>query len=79
MSKMKSHTEMALESIKIFANDGKLDATEFDRLIDIALRDQIIDEDERRVLGRILVQAEGAGIDAITRARIEQVRATQKL
>ncbi len=79
MRQMKSHTEITLESIKVFANDGKLDATEFDRLIELALRDQIIDDDERRVLFKILVQAEGAGIDAATRARIDQVRAAQKL
>ena len=79
MSQMKSHTEITLASIHVFANDGKLDATEFDKLIEFALRDQIIDADERRVLLKILVQAEGAGIDAGTRARIDQVRAAQKL
>jgi len=79
MSQMRSHTEIAIESIKVFANDGKLDVIEFDRLIELALRDQIIDADERRVLLKILVQAEGAGLDASTRGRIDQVRAAQKL
>jgi hypothetical protein len=79
MNQMQSHMEIAIESIKVFMNDGKLDATEFDRLIELALRDQVIDADERRVLLRILVQAEQAGIDTITRARIAQVREAQKL
>ncbi len=76
---MKSHTEITIESIKVFMNDGKLDSTEFDRLIDLALRDQVIDEDEKRVLLRILAQAEQGGLDAATRARIEQVRAQHKI
>jgi len=76
---MKSHTEITIESIKVFMNDGKLDATEFDRLIELAMRDQVIDADEKRVLLRILAQAEQAGLDAAARARIEDVRAKHQI
>ena len=79
MSQMKSHTGITIESITGFMNHGKLDAVGFDRPIELAVRDQIIDPDERRVLLKILMQAEIAGLDTATRARIEQARATQIL
>jgi hypothetical protein len=75
----KSYIEMAIESINAFANDGKLDAPELQRMLDIALRDGQIDADEQRVLGKILMQAEKGPLDPAVTALIAQIRARHGL
>jgi len=47
------YLELTYHSIQCFANDGKLLVDELDGLIDIALRDGVVDEDEKRVLNNI--------------------------
>lgn len=74
MQEAKSYIEIALESIQAFANDGKLDAAEFQRMLDIALRDGQIDADESRVLGKIILQAEKSAVAADVQALIAQIR-----
>ena len=74
MQEAKSYIEIALESIQAFANDGKLDAAEFQRMLDIALRDGQIDADESRVLGKIILQAEKSPVAADVQALIAQIR-----
>ena len=74
MQQPKSYIEMAIESIQVFANDGKLDAAELQRLLDIALRDGQIDADELRVLGTIVAQAEKGSVAPDVEALIEQIR-----
>jgi tellurite resistance protein len=73
----KSHIQMVLQSIDIFANDGKLDQTELAKLMELALRDGQIDAEERRVLNKIFEHAEKSGMDADVRAAIEKIRARQ--
>ncbi|RNF82384.1 hypothetical protein [Montanilutibacter psychrotolerans] len=75
MSQPKSHLEIALAAIHVFGNDGLLDVAEFDKLIALASRDETIDEDEKRVLNNIFIQAEQTKIDPSVAARIAQVRA----
>ncbi len=74
MQQAKSYIEIAIESIQAFANDGKLDAAELQRMLDIALRDGQIDADELRVLGKIVGQAEKGPLDADVQALIAQIR-----
>ncbi len=74
MQQAKSYIEMAIESIQVFANDGKLDAAELQRMLDIALRDGQIDADEMRVLGKIVAHAEKGPVDADVQALIAQIR-----
>ena len=74
MQEAKSYIEIALESIQAFANDGKLDAAELQRMLDIALRDGQIDGDESRVLGKIILQAEKGPVDADVQALIAKIR-----
>ena len=74
MQEAKSYIEIALESIQAFANDGKLDAAELQRMLDIALRDGQIDADESRVLGKIILQAEKGPVDADVQALIAKIR-----
>ncbi|KRA16849.1 MULTISPECIES: hypothetical protein [unclassified Lysobacter] len=74
MTTPKSHLEIALASIPVFTNDGELDAQEFDKLLALALRDQSIDDDEKRVLGNIFKQAELGELDATVKTRIAEAR-----
>ncbi|MEI2457087.1 hypothetical protein [Lysobacter firmicutimachus] len=74
MTQPKSHLAIALASIPVFANDGRLDAAELQNLLDLALRDQVVDDDEKRVLGNIFKQAELGELDAEVRRRIDLAR-----
>lgn len=69
-----SYLELAYSSIRIFANDGKLDLTELNFLLGLALKDGQVDDDEKRVLRRIFEQAEEAGVDPIVAGRIRAAR-----
>ena len=61
MSKLPSHHEIAIASIPVFSDDGHLDLVELEKLLALALRDAVVDEDEKRVLGNILTRAERDG------------------
>ena len=74
MAQPKSHLEIALASIPVFTNDGTLDVAELHKLLDLALRDQIVDDDEKRVLDNIFKQAELGELDADVKRRIEEAR-----
>jgi hypothetical protein len=73
-SKLRSHHEIAIASIHVFTDDGRLDLAELEKLLALALRDEIVDEDEKRVLANILTRAERDGVDAEVLARIAEVR-----
>ncbi|HPF74568.1 MAG: hypothetical protein H7A20_11070 [Rhodanobacteraceae bacterium] len=74
MSDLQSHLQIALASIEVFNNDGRLDLAELDRLLGIALKDRVVDDEERRVLARIFREAEAAGVDATVARRIAEAR-----
>ena len=75
MNKAKSHIEIAYESIAVFADDGQIDIGEINFLLGLALRDNTVDEDERRVLGRIFAEAEKSALPTSVQERIDEVRA----
>jgi hypothetical protein len=74
MSKLRSHHEIAVASIHVFSDDGRLDLAELEKLLALALRDEVVDEDEKRVLGNILTRAERDGVDADVQIRIDVIR-----
>lgn len=74
MTKLPSHHEIAIASIHVFTDDGRLDLAELEKLLALALRDGNVDEDEKRVLGNILGRAERDGVAPEVQARIDQVR-----
>ncbi|WP_408951271.1 hypothetical protein [Lysobacter sp. Hz 25] len=74
MAEPKSHLEIALASIPVFTNDGTLDVAELQKLLDLALRDRIVDDDEKRVLDNIFKQAELGTLDADVKRRIDEAR-----
>ncbi|MCD9097326.1 hypothetical protein LU699_07755 [Luteimonas fraxinea] len=77
--RLPDHLQLALAAIPAFADDGRLSLDELDHLLGLALRDQVIDADETRVLGNILDRAERDGVDADVQARIMQVRTAHDL
>ena len=68
------YLELAYSSIRVFADDGTLDEGELDFLLGVALRDNRLDGDEKRVLGNIFDQAEQTELSPAMRARIRGVR-----
>lgn len=77
--RLPDHLQLALAAIPAFVDDGRLSLDELDHLLGLALRDQVIDADETRVLGNILDRAERDGVDADVLARIQQVRSAHGL
>jgi len=50
----RDYLEMTFRSINCFSDDGKLDVNELDSLVQIAMRDGEIDDNEKRVLRNII-------------------------
>jgi hypothetical protein len=75
MSKLKSHLQIAINSINYFVNDEKLDENEINYLLGLAMADNVIDNDEKRVLNSILTKAIACkGISPSTVSHISQVK-----
>ena len=55
----RDHLEIAYASMSLFQDDGKLNEEEFNHLLDIALRDGHVNDNEKRVLGNILERVKG--------------------
>lgn len=72
--KLRSHHDIAIASIHVFTDDGRLDLTELEKLLALAVRDEVVDADEKRVLANILTRAERDGVDPEVLARIVEVR-----
>lgn len=79
MTQSRSHLDLALASIQVFTDDGRMDASELEKLLALALRDGVVDEDERRVLANIFRRAEDAGVSADVAARIGQARRLHRI
>ncbi|MFL0797695.1 MAG: hypothetical protein K6L73_09425 [Cellvibrionaceae bacterium] len=71
MTESRDYLEMTFHSINCFANDGKLDEKELDEIIDIATRDGVIDDNEKRVLNNIVNRLRADEITSAMQERIE--------
>jgi len=65
--------EMAFQSIQCFSNDGRLDAAELGRILVIAQRDGVTDDNERRVLGNIIARIRPDEIDPAMKAQLDAI------
>lgn len=74
MSLSNSHLDIAIESISCFSNDGTLDAGEVRRLVGLALRDEVVDDEEKRVLRNIFNKVTQGEVSADTWAAMEDAR-----
>lgn len=72
--KLPSHLEIAYSSIRVFADDGTIDLGELNFLLGLALRDGVIDEEEKRVLGNILRRVPRSEVGHRVWERIEEIR-----
>ena len=70
MSESKDYIEMAFRSIECFKKDGKLDAKELDSIIKIAERDGVIDQNEIRVLQKIISKIKPEEVDSAMRRKL---------
>lgn len=73
MKESRDYLELSFRSIECFANDGKLDADELGKLLDIAEKDGEIDQNEVRVLQKIISQIEPHEVDEAMKAKLAEV------
>lgn len=69
------YLEIAYRSIQCFSNDGVLLVPELDELVTVALRDGVVDDNEKRVLGSIIAKLGPADLTPEMLARIGELRA----
>ena len=69
----RDYLEMAFHSIRCFSDDGHLDAAELGRILAIAERDGVTDDNERRVLGNIIARIRPHEIDAAMQVQLADI------
>lgn len=75
MAENRDYLEIAFRSIECFTNDGKLRVDELQKLVDIALRDGVVDANEKRVLRNIMRRLKTDELTPEMLAKIDKVRA----
>jgi hypothetical protein len=73
MAESRDYLEMSFRSIQCFSNDGKLDATELGKIITIAEKDGVIDQNEIRVLRNIVSKIKPHEVDAAMRQKLMEL------
>jgi hypothetical protein len=74
MTESRDYLEMSFRSIECFSNDGKLDAVELGKILQIAERDETIDQNEIRVLRNIISKVKPEEVDSGMRSKLEEIR-----
>ena len=69
-----SHIDIATASIGCFADDGTLDEKEVGYLLDLAFRDGVVTDDEKRVLGNIFSKVSQADVSSGTWTLIQDAK-----
>lgn len=73
MAEARDYLEMSFRSIQCFSNDGKLDASELGKIIAIAEKDGIIDQNEIRVLRNIVAKIKPHEVDAAMKQKLTEL------
>lgn len=73
MSEARDYLEMSFRSIQCFSNDGKLDANELGKILEIAEKDGKIDNNEMRVLQNIIARIKPHEVDEVMRAKMMEI------
>jgi hypothetical protein len=73
MTESRDYLELSFRSIQCFTNDGKLDANELGKLIELAERDGVIDQNEIRVLQNIVARIKPHEVDAAMKQKLQEL------
>ena len=73
MTESKDYLEMSFRSIECFSNDGKLDANELGKILEIAENDGIIDQNEIRVLRGIISRIKPDEVDEAMKDKLAEI------
>ena len=76
MRENRDYLEMTFHSINCFANDGKLDVYELNQIVTIALKDGVVDDNEKRVLSNIIARLNHAELSGELLTKVEEVKST---
>ena len=74
MSEARDYLEMTFHSINCFSDDGKLDVNELNSIVDIALKDGVADDNEKRVLVNIIARLSVDELQGSLKARVNQLK-----
>ncbi len=69
-----SHIEMAFRTINCFANDGSISLAELEEILDIATKDRVVDEDEKRILSNIFSKLTDAELQGPLKIRVDEIK-----
>lgn len=75
MTESRDYLEMSFRSIECF-KDGVLDLDELNQIVDIALRDGVVDDNEKRVLKSIIDRLTPAELDGELGGRVTVMKTT---
>jgi len=73
MSESRDYLEMSFRSIECFTDDGRIDAIELGKLLDIAERDGEIDQNEIRILRGIISRIRPEEVDEPLREKLQEI------
>ena len=73
MPESRDYLEMSFQSIQCFTNDGKLDADELGKILAIAEKDGVIDQNEIRVLRNIIARVKPHEVDEAMRKKMMEI------
>ena len=73
MVQSRDYLEMSFRSIECFTNDGRIDAYELGKILDIAEKDGEVDQDEIRVLRGIISRIRPDEVDEPLRQKLEEI------
>jgi len=76
MSESRDYLEMTFHSMNCFANDGVLDVDELNQIVNIALKDGVVDENEKRVLSNIIGRLKESELEGELLAKDEEIKSS---
>jgi hypothetical protein len=79
MAESRDYLEMAFRSIQCFSNDGVLEVAELKKIVAIAQRDGVVDDNEKRILRSIIAKLTPSDLNDDMRKAVADLRAQHNL